>query len=160
MYETVTTVSSNSANTTHSQRLIDELLLNKGYSYRMIERIQSNTRKWRRNRVRILSPTIRFWNYHSYHWQVHSADQARSKPPKNLSLSGHHTWPETKSSSQLLTSSRSPTLSQKLLLDMWGTRRQQNMHRNERSVQYFVQQGGVQTSQHWPLQWGNIPATW
>ena len=42
MYETATTVSSNSANTTHSLRLIDELLLNKGYSYRMIEWIATH----------------------------------------------------------------------------------------------------------------------
>ena len=51
MYETATSVSSNSTNTAHSQRMIDELLLNNGYSNRVIARIKSNKRKRKRKRL-------------------------------------------------------------------------------------------------------------
>ena len=51
MYKTATSVSSNSTNTAHSKRMIDELLLNNGYSNRVIERIKSNKRKRKRKRL-------------------------------------------------------------------------------------------------------------
>ena len=51
MYETATNVSSNSTNTAHSQKMIDELLLNNGYSNRVIEQIKSKKRKRKRKRL-------------------------------------------------------------------------------------------------------------
>jgi hypothetical protein len=51
IYETAAHVSSNSTNTTHSQKMIDELLLNNGYSNRVIEQIKSKKRKRKRKRL-------------------------------------------------------------------------------------------------------------
>jgi hypothetical protein len=48
MYETAANVSSNSTNTAHSQKMIDELLLNNGFSNRVIEQIKSKKRKRKR----------------------------------------------------------------------------------------------------------------
>ena len=51
MYETAASVSSNSTNTAHSKRMIDELLLNNGYNNRVIERIKNNKRKKKKKRL-------------------------------------------------------------------------------------------------------------
>ena len=51
MYQTAASVSSDDTNCTHSERMIDELLLNNGYSNRVIEQIKKNKRKRKRKRL-------------------------------------------------------------------------------------------------------------
>ena len=51
MYETATNVSSDTTNTAHSHRMIDTLLVNNGYSNRVIEQIKKNKRKRKKKRL-------------------------------------------------------------------------------------------------------------